>query len=235
MLLEVLELNVRYGGAQVLNDVSLNVSEGEIVTLIGSNGAGKTTTLRTISGLKRAVSGEITFDDRPIGRTSPQEIVRRGLGHVPQGRELFGNMSVIENLKLGAFLRSDRSGIERDLKKVFQYFPILGERVNQEARTLSGGQQQRVAIARALMGRPRLLMLDEPSLGLSPLLVQEIGKIILDINRDGTSVLLVEQNARLALRLASRGYILEIGRLVEEGDTADLLEGDLVKRAYLGR
>jgi len=235
MLLEVSELKVRYGGARVLNGVSLNVSEGEIVTLIGSNGAGKTTTLRTISGLKRAVSGEIIFDGRPINRTSPQEIVRKGLGHVPQGRELFGNMSVIENLKLGAFLRSDRPGIERDLKRVFQYFPILEERVNQEARTLSGGQQQMLAIARALMGRPRLLMLDEPSLGLSPLLVQEIGKIVLDINRDGTSVLLVEQNARLALRLANRGYILETGRLVEESDTADLLEGDIVKRAYLGR
>lgn len=235
MLLEVSKLSVRYGGARVLNGVSLNVSEGEIVTLIGSNGAGKTTTLRTISGLKRAVSGEIIFDGRPINRTSPQEIVRKGLGHVPQGRELFGNMSVIENLKLGAFLRSDRPGVEQDLERVFQYFPILEERVNQEARTLSGGQQQMLAIARALMGRPRLLMLDEPSLGLSPLLVQEIGKIVLDINRDGTSVLLVEQNARLALRLANRGYILETGRLVEEGDTTDLLEGDLVKRAYLGR
>ncbi len=235
MLLEVQKLNVRYGGAEVLKEVSLQVAAGEIVTLIGSNGAGKTTTLRTISGLKRGLSGAIIFQDQRIDRAPPPDIVGAGIGHVPQGRALFPHLSVFENLRLGAFLRWDRSKVAQDFENIYQRFPILRERARQDAGTLSGGQQQMLAIARALMGRPRLLMLDEPSLGLSPLLVREIGRIVIDVNRGGTSVLLVEQNARLALRLAHRGYVLETGRIVEEGTTERLLQGDLVRRAYLGR
>jgi branched-chain amino acid transport system ATP-binding protein len=235
MLLELSDLVVRYGGAEVLKGISLGVSQGEIVTLIGSNGAGKTTTLRIISGLKIAVSGEIWFEGTRIDRISPQEIVKKGIGHAPQGRALFPYMSVLENLRLGSFLRRDKSVINRDLETIYEYFPRLKERRKQRVRTLSGGEQQMLTIARALMGKPKLLMLDEPSLGLSPLMVREIGRVVVNINRNGTSVLLVEQNAQLALKLAHRGYVLETGIIVLQGKTEDLLQGEIVKRAYLGR
>lgn len=235
MLLELSNLVVRYGGAEVLKGISLGVSQGEIVTLIGSNGAGKTTTLRIISGLKIAVSGEIWFEGTRIDRISPQEIVKKGIGHAPQGRALFPYMSVLENLRLGSFLRRDKGVINRDLETIYEYFPRLKERRKQRVRTLSGGEQQMLTIARALMGKPKLLMLDEPSLGLSPLMVREIGRVVVNINRNGTSVLLVEQNAQLALKLAHRGYVLETGIIVLQGKTEDLLQGEIVKRAYLGQ
>jgi branched-chain amino acid transport system ATP-binding protein len=234
MLLELSDLVVRYGGAEVLNGISLRVSQGEIVTLIGSNGAGKTTTLRIISGLKNIASGEIWFEGARIDRLSPQEIVRKGIGHAPQGRALFPYMSVLENLRLGSFLRKDKDIIHKDLGAIFENFPRLKERRHQQARTLSGGEQQMLTIGRALMGKPKLLLLDEPSLGLSPLMVREIGRLVVSINRNGTSVLLVEQNAQLALRLAHRGYVLETGKIVLQGKTEDLLRGEIVKRAYLG-
>ncbi len=226
---------VRYGGAEVLKSISLEVHEGEIVTLIGSNGAGKTTTLRTISGLKIPTSGEIWFEGKRIDRILPQEIVKMGIGHGPQGRALFPYISVLENLRLGSYLRRDRDRIHKDLEMIFEHFPKLRERKRQQAGTLSGGEQQMLVIGRALMGKPRLLMLDEPSLGLSPLIIQEIGRVVLEINRDGTSVLLVEQNARLALKLAHRGYVLETGTVVLQGKTEDLLSDERVKRAYLGQ
>jgi branched-chain amino acid transport system ATP-binding protein len=234
MLLELRDLVVRYGGAEVLKGISLRMSQGEIVTLIGSNGAGKTTTLRIISGLKNAVSGEIWFEDARIDRLSPQEIVKKGIGHAPQGRALFPYMSVLENLRLGSFLRKDKDIVNKDLGAIFENFPKLKERRQQQARTLSGGEQQMLTIARALMGKPKLLLLDEPSLGLSPLMVREIGRVVISINRNGTSVLLVEQNAQLALKLAHRGYVLETGTVVLQGKTEDLLQGEIVKRAYLG-
>lgn len=235
MLLEIRDLMVRYGGAEVLKGISLEVREGEIVTLIGSNGAGKTTTLRTISGLKNAASGQIRFEGKRIDRMLPQEIVKMGIGHGPQGRALFPHMSVLENLRLGFFLRKDRDQINGDLESIFEHFPKLRERRQQQAGTLSGGEQQMLVIGRALMGRPRLLMLDEPSLGLSPLMVREIGCVVIDIHRNGTSVLLVEQNARLALKVAHRGYVLETGTIVLQGKTEDLLQDERVKRAYLGQ
>jgi branched-chain amino acid transport system ATP-binding protein len=235
MLLELSDLVVRYGGAEVLKGISLGVPQGEIVTLIGSNGAGKTTTLRIISGLKIAVSGEIWFEGTRIDRISPQEIVKKGIGHAPQGRALFPYMTVLENLRLGSFLRRDKGVINRDLETTYEYFPRLKERRQQRARTLSGGEQQMLTIARALMGKPKLLMLDEPSLGLSPLMVREIGRVVVNINRNGTSVLLVEQNAQLALKLAHRGYVLETGIIVLQGKTEDLLQGEIVKRAYFGQ
>jgi branched-chain amino acid transport system ATP-binding protein len=235
MLLEISDLIVRYGGAEVLKGITLEVSEGEIVTLIGSNGAGKTTTLRIISGLKNPVSGEIRFEGKRIDRMSPQEIVKKGIGHAPQGRALFPYMSVFENLRLGSFLRRDKDRVNEDLEAIFESFPRLKERRQQQARTLSGGEQQMLTIARALMGKPKLLLLDEPSLGLSPLMVREIGRVVVNINRNGTSVLLVEQNAQLALKLAHRGYVLETGTIVLQGKTEDLLQGEIVRRAYLGQ
>ncbi|MBI5585142.1 MAG: ABC transporter ATP-binding protein [Deltaproteobacteria bacterium] len=234
-LLKITDLKVRYGGAEVLQGVSLTVGAGEIVMLIGSNGAGKTTTLRAVSGLKRAHAGEVLFEGRRIDRLNPQDTVKAGIGHVPQGRALFPYLSVLENLLLGAYLRPNRRDITQDLEKVFEHFPVLKERQRQWAGTLSGGEQQMLAIARALMGRPKLLMLDEPSLALSPILIREIGRVVVEINRAGTSILLVEQNARLAFSLARRGYVLETGRIVESGSTMELMSDDRVKRAYLGR
>ncbi len=218
-----------------MKGVSIEVGRGEIVTLIGSNGAGKTTTLRTISGLKKPVAGEIFFDGQRIDVLPSQEIVRRGIIHVPQGRGLFPYMSVAENLKLGAFLRKDRVGIDEEMKELERRFPRLGERGKQQAGTLSGGEQQLLAISCALMGRPKLLLLDEPSSGLSPIAVKEIGRAIAQINERGTSILLVEQNARLALRLAHRGYVLEMGSIVLHGPAKDLMYSDHVKKAYLGQ
>lgn len=235
MLFEIKDLRIHYEGAEALKGISLEVEEGEIVTLIGSNGAGKTTTLRAISGLKRPTSGEIWFEGRRIDQMSPQDVVRIGIIHVPQGRELFPYMSVLENLKLGAFLRRDRGKIKKDLENLLEYFPRLKERSRQQAGTLSGGEQQMLAIACALMGNSRLLLLDEPSSGLSPIMVKEIGKIVSDINQRGTSILLVEQNARLALRLAHRGYVLETGNIVLHGEAKELMHSEHVKKAYLGQ
>lgn len=235
MLLEIRALTVRYGGAECLKNISIEVEDGEIVTIIGSNGAGKTTTLRTISGLKRPSIGEIRFQGNRIDRTAAQDIVKMGIGHVPQGRNLFPYMAVLENIRLGAYLRSNKNQIKEDLEKIFQTFPVLKARRRQQAGTLSGGEQQMLAIARALMGNPTLLLMDEPSIGLAPIVVREIGKIALDINKRGTSILLVEQNAKLALKLAHRGYVLETGRLVLEGKGEDLLDDERVKKAYLGQ
>jgi branched-chain amino acid transport system ATP-binding protein len=234
MLLEITDLRVRYGGAEILQGISLNVEEGEIVTIIGSNGAGKTTTLKTISGLKRPITGEILFQGKRIHGTLAQDIVKMGIGHVPQGRNLFPYMGVLENIRLGAYLQNDKNQIKQNLARIFQTFPVLKARKRQQAGTLSGGEQQMLAIARALMGNPTLLLLDEPSAGLAPIVVREIGKIAVEINQRGTSILLVEQNARLALRLAHRGYVLETGTIVLDGIAKDLLYSEHVKKAYLG-
>lgn len=235
MILEIIDLNVRYGGAKVLNDVSLNAEEGEIVTIIGNNGAGKTTALRTISGLERPETGEILFEGKRIHETPAQDIVKMGIGHVPQGRDLFPYMGVLENIMLGAYLQKDKKRKKKNLEGIFQTFPVLKARKRQQAATLSGGEQQMLAIARALMGSPTLLLLDEPSIGLAPIVVREIGKIAVEINRQGTSILLVEQNARMALSLAHRGYVLETGNLVLQGKCKDLLNDERVKKAYLGQ
>jgi branched-chain amino acid transport system ATP-binding protein len=234
MLLETSGITVHYGGAICLKDISLKVEPGEIVTIIGSNGAGKTTTLRSIAGLKKLTGGEIRFKGQRIDGIPAQDVIRKGIAHVQQGRNLFTYMSVMENLKLGAYLRHDKNRIKEDLQKIFQAFPILQARRRQEARTLSGGEQQMLAIARALMSDPTLLLLDEPSIGLAPIIVQEISKIAREINQKGTSILLVEQNSRMALKLAHRGYVLESGTLVLEGRGEDLMRDDRVKKAYLG-
>jgi branched-chain amino acid transport system ATP-binding protein len=234
MFFEVNDLHVHYGRAEVLKGVSFAVEEGEAATLIGSNGAGKTTALRAISGLKGLSSGEIWFDGSRIDRLSPQDIVRRGIVQVPQGRGLFPFMTVSENLKLGAYLRRDKSRVSGDLASVLDHFPRLRERSRQRAGTMSGGEQQMLAIACALMARPRLLLLDEPSSGLSPIMVEEIERIVGGINSEGTSTLLVEQNAWLALKLTTKGYVLETGSIVLSGDAQDLLHSDHVRRAYLG-
>jgi branched-chain amino acid transport system ATP-binding protein len=235
MLLEIIDLNVRYGGAVVLNGITLNAKQGEIVTIIGSNGAGKTTTLRTISGLKRPIGGEILFQGMKIHGTPAQDIVKMGIGHVPQGRDLFPYMGVLENIRLGAYLQKDKDQKKQTLETIFHTFPVLKVRRRQQAATLSGGEQQMLAIARALMGNPTLLLLDEPSTGLAPIMVREIGKIAAEINQMGTTILLVEQNARLALRLAHRGYVLETGNLVLDGKCEQLLDDERVKKAYLGQ
>lgn len=235
MLFEIKDLKVSYGGAEIVKGISLNLEGGEIVALIGSNGAGKTTTLRTISGLKSAQGGEMWFDGRKINDLAPKAIVQIGIIQVPQGRNLFPYMAVSENLRLGAFLRKDRDKINRDLDSLLQHFPRLKERSRQQAGTLSGGEQQMLAIACALMGSPRLLLLDEPSTGLSPIMVKEIGKIIRDINKSGTSIFLVEQNARFALGLAHKGYVMETGNIVLEGRAEELINSDHVRRAYLGQ
>jgi branched-chain amino acid transport system ATP-binding protein len=233
MLFEIKDLRVSYKGAEVLKGISLEMEEGEIVTLIGSNGAGKTTALRAISGLKTPAAGEIWFKGKRIERMSPQDIVKMGISHVPQGRWPFPYMSVLENIKLGAYRRKDKKQVDRDLDELFGQFPVLEKRKGQQARTLSGGEQQMLVIGRALMSRPELLLMDEPSLGLAPTMVREIGRIVLNINQRGTSVLLVEQNAQLALRIAHRGYVLETGSIVLQGAAKDLLRSGQVKKAYL--
>lgn len=235
MLLEISNLTVHYGGAICLNDISLAVEKGEIVSIIGSNGAGKTTILRTIAGLKKLTTGEIRLDGKRLDGTPAQTVIKKGIAHVQQGRNLFPYMTVIENLKLGAYLRNDKNRIKEDLAKIFATFPVLEERRRQQAGTLSGGEQQMLAIARALMGNPNLLLLDEPSIGLAPIIVQEIGKVALEINKMGTSIILVEQNAKLALKLAHRGYVLETGSLVLEGTSEELMHDKRVKNAYLGQ
>jgi len=234
MFFETKDLRVCYEGAEVVQGVSLHLNEGEIVTLIGSNGAGKTTVLRTISGLKAPSAGEIWFDGRRIDGRGAQSIVKMGIVQVPQGRGLFPYMSVAEHLKLGAYLRRDKKEIAKDLAEVLVHFPRLKERARQKASTLSGGEQQMLAIAAAVMCKPRLMLLDEPSMGLSPLMVTEIGKIVRDINATGTTVLLVEQNARLALKLARRAYVLETGNIVVQGAAEELMHSEHVRKAYLG-
>ena len=233
-MLEIKALNVAYGRVQVLFDVSISVPEGELVTVIGANGAGKTTLLLTVSGVLRPQSGEISFEGEGIDSLRPHEIVGRGLGHVPQGKELFPAMTVLENREMGAHMVKEEDEYRRRLERAFEFFPRLSERARQRAGTLSGGEQQMLAIARALMAEPRLLLLDEPSAGLAPIIVDHLAEIILDLNRHGLTVLLVEQNAFLALEIARRAYVMESGRVVESGDTRDVLESDLVRRAYLG-
>lgn len=234
-MFSVEDVKVHYGKVEALKGISLEVEEQQIVTLIGANGAGKTTLLRTISGLKRPTTGEIWFNEKRIDQFSSREIVREGVAHVPEGRRVFPYMSVLDNLKTGAFTRKDsKNSIQVDLEKVYGHFPILKSRSSQKAGTLSGGEQQMLAMGRALMTNPKLLLLDEPSLGLSPLMVKEIAKIIRDIHREGKSIILVEQNAALALRLAHKGYVIQTGSIVIEGACEDLLNNDAVKKAYLG-
>ncbi len=235
MLLEISNLTVHYGGAICLRDISLHVEKGEIVSIIGSNGAGKTTVLRTIAGLKKPTTGTIHFDGHRIDGIPAQAVIKRGIAHVQQGRNLFPFMTVLENLKLGAYLRKDKKEIMQDLEKIYTTFPVLEQRRGQQVNTLSGGEQQMLAIARALMGNPTLLLLDEPSIGLAPIIVEEIGNIALEINKMGTSIILVEQNAKLALRLAHRGYVLETGNMVLAGKSAELMHDERVKHAYLGQ
>lgn len=233
-MFEIKDLKVSFGGIQALKGISLRVEEGEIVTLIGANGAGKTTTLRTASGLERPLEGSIWLDGKEITKSSPRSRVRHGLVHVPEGRRVFPGMTVMENLDLGAYMRKDRSSCAADLKMVFERFPVLADRKNQLAGTLSGGEQQMLAMGRGLMAKPRVLLLDEPSMGLAPLFVQEIFDIIVKIQEMGTTILLVEQNANMALQIASRAYVLETGKIVLQGDAAELLTSDEVKHAYLG-
>lgn len=233
-MLELKGVNVYYGAIHAVKDISLTVNQGEIVTLIGANGAGKSTTLRTISGLLRPKSGSISFEGKEIAGVKAHEIVRQGISQVPEGRRIFAEMTVMENLDMGAFTRKDKDGIRADLKRVFELFPRLEERKSQVAGTLSGGEQQMLAMGRALMSRPKLLLLDEPSMGLAPLLIWEIFHIIEDINRAGTTVLLVEQNANMALSIASRAYVLETGRITLSGDAAKLAASEEVRKAYLG-
>ena len=233
-MLELNRINTFYGKIQALRDVSLKVEDGEIVTLIGANGAGKSTTLMSICGVIHPRSGEILFDGKPIQQLPAPEIVKRGISQVPEGRLIFPELTVRENLDLGAFLRTDKKGIADDMEYGFQLFPILRERVSQTGGTLSGGEQQMLALGRALMARPRLLLLDEPSLGLAPIIIQQIFKIIQKVNEDGTTVFLVEQNANQALHIANRGYVMENGVVVMEGKAQELLSSEKVRKAYLG-
>lgn len=233
-MLEVKNLDVHFGVIHALKNISLTVNEGEIVTLIGANGAGKTTTLRTISGLKKPTRGSILFEGKDITNLSARDRVKLGISHVPEGRRVFPAMTVLENLELGAFLRRDKAQIAKDLNMVYERFPILADRKKQAAGTLSGGEQQMLAMGRALMSRPRMLFLDEPSMGLAPLFVQEIFDIIKSINQTGTTILLVEQNARKALQIANRAYVLETGSIVLSGIGAELMQSDEIRKAYLG-
>ncbi|SDQ16133.1 amino acid/amide ABC transporter ATP-binding protein 2, HAAT family [Carnobacterium viridans] len=233
-MLKVKDLSVYYGVIQATKEINFDVQEGEIVSLIGANGAGKSTVLKAISGLHRPKSGEILFNDRPIQKDSTRKIVQLGISQVPEGRHVFKGMTVMENLEMGAFLRKDKSEIQKDLKMVFDRFPVLEERKKQDTATLSGGEQQMVAMGRALMSRPKLLLLDEPSMGLAPLFIKEIFNIIQMINNQGTTVLLIEQNAKVALEIAHRGYVLETGKVVQTGTGKELLASDEVQKAYLG-
>ena len=233
-MLEINDLSVNYGGIKALQQVSLRVEKGEIVTLIGANGAGKTTTLKTISRLLTAKTGRIIYQGQDITHLPPHEIVKRGIAHSPEGRKILARQTVLTNLQLGAYTRSDRLGVKSDIEEQWQLFPRLSERREQLAGTLSGGEQQMLAIARALMSRPKLLLLDEPSLGLAPQIVREIFSIIRKLNESGVTILLVEQNANLALETANRGYVLAAGRLTIAGKAGDLLKDERVKQAYLG-
>lgn len=233
-MLEMIDVNVYYGAIHALKGISLQVNEGEIVTLIGANGAGKTTTLKTISGVLTPKSGTVKFLENDINKVKANNIVSLGISHVPEGRRVFANMSVMENLEMGAYSRNDKAEIKKDYEKIFETFPRLLERKGQMAGTLSGGEQQMLAIGRALMSRPKLLLLDEPSMGLAPLVVKQIFSIIKEINRTGTTVLLVEQNASMALKIADRAYVIQNGYVEMEGAANDLLNDESVRSAYLG-
>ncbi|MEU2514106.1 ABC transporter ATP-binding protein [Streptomyces syringium] len=233
-LLEVDNLRVAYGKIEAVKGISFTVEAGQIVTLIGTNGAGKTTTLRTLSGLLKPLTGTIRFDGTPLNGVPAHQIVARGLAHSPEGRHIFPRLTIAENLQLGAFLRKDTAEITHDIQRVYELFPILGERAKQAAGTLSGGEQQMLAMGRALMSRPKLLMLDEPSMGLSPIMMQKIMQTITELKASGTTILLVEQNAQAALSLADQGHVMEIGRIVLSGTGADLLHDESVRKAYLG-
>lgn len=234
MLLQVQDIHVHYGQIAALKGISLEVGESDFVTLIGSNGAGKSTTLRTISGLSHPSAGQIIFDGQRIEKLSADRILRMGIAHVPEGRRVFKDLSVTENLLLGAFTRDDQEGVRKDLASVFDRFQRLHERKNQVAGTLSGGEQQMLSIGRALMSNPRVLLLDEPSLGLAPNIVRDIARILTEINSQGVSIVLVEQNAELALELARHGYVLETGNVALEGEAKSLMDNDHVRKAYLG-
>ena len=234
MILNIKNISLYYGKAMALDDVSIDIAEGAVVTMIGANGSGKSTVLRALSGLARISSGEIWFSGKRIDAANPTSIVKMGVVHVPEGRKLFPALSVMSNLELGASLRKDKAGIKKDLDEIFEHFPRLLERCNQSAGTLSGGEQQMVAIARGLMAKPKLLLLDEPSLGLSPIMVDELVPIIKNINQTGVAVLLVEHNIGLALRVATKGYALQVGKVVLQGDIDIFKSSDVVKRAYLG-
>jgi len=234
MLLEIKNITVHYEKSVAISDVSLAVPEGAIVSIIGANGAGKSTVLRALTGLKRVSSGEIYFKGNKINGKSTVDIVRLGISHVPEGRQLFPYLSVLSNLKLGASLYNDKTEINKNLEYVYQLFPRLKERVKQQAGTLSGGEQQMLAIGRGLMSRPKLLCMDEPSLGLAPIVVEQLGTTIKDINQKGVTVLLVEQNVHLALGVANKGYVLQVGRVVLEGDIESMKNSEIVKKAYLG-
>ena len=233
-MLKVKDLSVHYGVIQAINKINFEVHEGEIVSLIGANGAGKSTILKAISGLYRPSEGEILFKDTPIQKASTKKIVESGISLVPEGRHVFSGMTVLENLELGAYLRKDKDGIKQDLENIYERFPVLAERKKQDTATLSGGEQQMVAMGRAMMSRPKLLLLDEPSMGLAPIFIKEIFSIIKDINQQGTTVLLIEHNAKVALSISNRGYVLETGKVVLSGTGEELLASDEVQKAYLG-
>ncbi|MBO5935095.1 MAG: ABC transporter ATP-binding protein [Clostridia bacterium] len=233
-MLEVRDLNVFFGVIQAIKNISFDVNQGEVVALIGANGAGKTTTLHTVTGLLPAASGKITLDGKDLGKVPAHKIVSMGMAHVPEGRRVFAALSVYDNLKLGAFTRKDKKEIEDSLEMVFEAFPRLKERHNQVAGTLSGGEQQMLAMGRALMSKPRIILMDEPSMGLSPLYVTEIFEIIKKIKSEGTTVLLVEQNANMALQVADRAYVLETGKIIMDGKASDLMNDERVRKAYLG-
>ncbi|MER8221766.1 ABC transporter ATP-binding protein [Streptomyces sp. NPDC094143] len=233
-LLEVEDLRVSYGKIEAVKGISFSVDAGQVVTLIGTNGAGKTTTLRTLSGLLKPTAGKILFDGEPLNGVPAHKIVSLGLAHSPEGRHIFPRLTIFENLQLGAFLRKDKEGIEKDIQKAYDLFPILGERRNQAAGTLSGGEQQMLAMGRALMSQPKLLMLDEPSMGLSPIMMQKIMATISELKSQGTTILLVEQNAQAALSLADQGHVMEVGNIVLSGTGQDLLHDESVRKAYLG-
>lgn len=233
-MLEIKNLNVHYGVIHALKDASLTVNKGEIVTLIGANGAGKTTTLRTISGLNKATSGQILLEGKDITSLSASKRVEMNLSQVPEGRRIFPAMTIVENLEMGAFLRKDKANIKKDMEHIYELFPVLGRRKKQLAGTMSGGEQQMLAMGRALMSRPKILLLDEPSMGLAPLLVREIFNIIVNINSTGTTILLVEQNAKMALSIAHRAYVIETGSIVMSGTGEELAKSDEIKKAYLG-
>ena len=235
MLLTVRDLVVKIEKIEALRGASLEVGEGQIVALLGANGAGKSTTLKTISGLLRPSSGEIFFRGDPIHRMTPRQIVSLGIVQVPEGRRLFPRMTVLENLEIGAYLRNDpKTGLQQDLERIFDHFPVLKERRRQQAGSMSGGEQQMLAIGRAMMAKPNLLLLDEPSLGLAPLMVEEISKIIAEISRTGVTILLVEQNAEMALEIAQQGFVLETGKITLHGPASDLLASETIRQAYLG-
>ncbi len=233
-MLKICDLSVHYGKIRAVRQIDMEIAQGEIVSLIGANGAGKSTTLRALSGLVKAAGGTVEFEGKPITNWSPKAIVEAGISHCPEGRQIFPRMTVMENLEMGAYIRKDKQNLNSDYERIFEYFPVLSQRKNQLGGTLSGGEQQMLAMGRALMSKPKLLLLDEPSLGLAPLLVEKIFEIIQNINREGMTVLLIEQNAWQALNISNRGYVLETGSVAVSGAANELLHNDHVRRAYLG-